>query len=239
MTGEADADKVMEKSWMNSLGFVDLMVHGKTIQALVDTRATHNFMMTRLAKEVGLMIFPSNVEVKAVNSRAKVAGLVHEVPVQIKDWKGQLDFTVMEMNDFAMILGQDFLKGNKAIVVPFCDEVVLVGQSQTLTLPTHRQRREVKMQHVSALSLDKAMKESDMETYAVMFKDVEGDGVGTPVPAEISDVLTKYADLMPDELPKKLPPRRAVDHSIELEPRKQPPAKAPYWLSGPKLEELK
>ena len=59
--------KVMEKSWMNSLGFVDLMVHGKTIQALVDTGATHNFMMTRLAKAIGLMIFPSNMEFKAVN----------------------------------------------------------------------------------------------------------------------------------------------------------------------------
>ena len=145
----------------------------------------------------------------------------------------------MEMNDFDMILGQDFLKDNKAIFVPFYDEVVLVGQTQTWTLPTHRQRKEVRVQHVSALSLEKAMKESDMEIYAVMFKDVEGDGVGMPVPAEISDVLTKYADLMPDELLKKLPPRRAVDHSIELEPGKQPPAKAPYQLSGPELEELK
>ena len=42
----SEADKVMEKSWINSLGFVDLMVHGKTIQALVDTGATHNFMTT-------------------------------------------------------------------------------------------------------------------------------------------------------------------------------------------------
>jgi len=93
MTGEADSGlkklderreqtcmqgKVMEKSWMNSLSFVDLMVHGKTIQVLVDMGATHKFMMTI---EVGLMIFPSNVEVKAVKSRAKVAGLAHEVPV--------------------------------------------------------------------------------------------------------------------------------------------------------------
>jgi len=95
------------------------------------------------------------------------------------------------------------------------------------------------VQLVSALTFDNAMKESDMETYAVMFKGVEGDGVGMPVPTEISEVLAKYADLMPNELPKKLPPRRAVDHSIELEPGKQPPAKAPYRLSGPELEELK
>eukprot|EP00253_Pinus_taeda_P017999 PITA_17999 len=196
----------MEKSWINSLGFVDLMVHGKTIQALVDMGATHNLMTIRLAKEVGLMIFPSNVEVKAVNSRAKVA---------------------------------DFLKRNKAIIVPFCDEVVRVGQSQIWTFSTHRQRREVKVQHVSALCLEKAMKESDMETYAVMFKGVEGDRVGTPVPAKISEVLAKYAYLMPNELPKRLPPRCAVDHSIELEKEKQPPAKAPYRLSRPQLEELK
>ena len=77
------------------------------------------------------------------------------------------------------------------------------------------------------------MKESDMETYAMMFKGVEGDEVGTPIPAEISNVLTEYVDLMPNELPRKLPPRHAVDHSIELEPAKQPPARAPYHLSRP------
>lgn len=96
----------------------------------------------------------------------------------------------MEMNDFNMILRQDFLKGNKAIFFPFCDDVVLVGHTQNWTLPTHRQRGEVKVQHVSALSLEKEMKESDMETYVVMFKDVKGDGVGTPLRAEISDVVT-------------------------------------------------
>ena len=95
------------------------------------------------------------------------------------------------------------------------------------------------MQHVSALCLEKAMKESDMETYAVMFKGVDGDEVGTHISAEISDVLAEYAYLMLDELPKKLPPRRAMDHSIKLEPGKEPPAKAPYRLSGPELEELK
>jgi len=90
-------------------------------------------------------IFPSNVEAKGVNSRAKVVGLAHEVPVKIKDWQGRLDFTVMEMNDFDMILGQDFLNGNKTIIAPFCNEVMLIGKSQTWTLPTHKQRKEVKV----------------------------------------------------------------------------------------------
>ena len=73
--------KTKYKVMKNSLGYIDLMVYGETIQALVDTGATHNFMTTRLAKETGL-------EVKAVKSRAKVAGLVHDVPIQIEEWRG-------------------------------------------------------------------------------------------------------------------------------------------------------
>jgi len=216
------------------------VVHGKTIQALVDTGATQKFMTTRLAREVGLHIFPSNVEVKVVNSRARMACFAHKVLVQIKDWKWQLDFTVMEMNDFDVIFRQDFLKGNRAVIVPSCDKVMLIGESQTWTLPTHKQRKEVKVQHVFALSLEKAMWEPDVETYVTVIREVDSDDeVGTPVPADISEVLAKYANLMLDKLPKKLPPRCAVDHSIELKPGKQPPAKAPYRLSGPELEELK
>lgn len=44
---------------------------------------------------------------------------------------------------------------------------------------------------------------------------------------------------MPPQLPKRLPPRREVDHKIELEPGAKPPAKAPYRMAPPELEELK
>ncbi|KAL0462643.1 UNVERIFIED_CONTAM: RNA-directed DNA polymerase [Sesamum latifolium] len=44
---------------------------------------------------------------------------------------------------------------------------------------------------------------------------------------------------MPDELPRKLPPKRAVDHKIELVPGTKPPARAPYRMSQPELVELR
>lgn len=117
---------------------------------------------------------------------------------------------------------------------------MLIGGSQTWTFSTYKQRKEVKVQHVSELSLEKTMWESNVETYAVVIREVKcNDGVGTHVPVDISKVMAKYTDLMPDELPKKLPPRPAVGHSIELERGKQPPAKAHYRLSGDELEDLK
>lgn len=46
---------------------------------------------------------------------------------------------------------------------------------------------------------------------------------------------------MPDELHNKLPPRREVDHQIDLVPVTKPPARAPYRMSHnqPELEELR
>lgn len=38
---------------------------------------------------------------------------------------------------------------------------------------------------------------------------------------------------------KRLPPRREVDHKIELEPGARPPAMAPYRMAPPELEELR
>ncbi|KAL0433189.1 UNVERIFIED_CONTAM: hypothetical protein Slati_2653200 [Sesamum latifolium] len=45
--------------------------------------------------------------------------------------------------------------------------------------------------------------------------------------------------MMPDELPRNLPPKRAVDHKIELVPGMKPPARAPYQMSQPELVELR
>ncbi|KAI4331932.1 hypothetical protein L6164_016879 [Bauhinia variegata] len=47
----------------------------------------------------------------------------------------------------------------------------------------------------------------------------------------ILEVLDEYRDVMPTELSKKLPPRREVDHQIELELGAKPPAMAPYQMS--------
>ena len=41
------------------------------------------------------------------------------------------------------------------------------------------------------------------------------------------------------ELPKALPPQRAIGHKIQIIPGSTPPAKAPYRMSATQLEKLK
>ena len=44
--------------------------------------------------------------------------------------------------------------------------------------------------------------------------------------------------MMPTELPKELPPRRLIDHKIELLPGTKAPAQAPYQMPSAELLEL-
>ncbi|KAJ7978484.1 Retrotransposon protein, putative, Ty3-gypsy subclass [Quillaja saponaria] len=56
---------------------------------------------------------------------------------------------------------------------------------------------------------------------------------------QASGVLKEYEGVMPDKLPQTLPPRRGIDHEIELVPGIKPPAKAPYRMAPPELAELR
>ncbi len=49
-------------------------------------------------------------------------------------------------------------------------------------------------------------------------------------PKCLKRILDEFPDVMPKELPDKLPPRRQVDHAIEVIPGVAPPAKAPYRM---------
>ena len=62
---------------------------------------------------------------------------------------------------------------------------------------------------------------------------------GEPIPLETEAVLKRYGDVIPYQLPKALPPRREIDHQIELVLGAKSPARAPYRMAPPELVELK
>ncbi len=55
----------------------------------------------------------------------------------------------------------------------------------------------------------------------------------------VKRMLDEFLDVMPEELFNELPPRRWIDHAIEVMPKVAPLAKAPYWMNHEKLKELK
>jgi hypothetical protein len=51
-------------------------------------------------------------------------------------------------------------------------------------------------------------------------------------------VVREFSDIFPDDLPE-MPPERAIEFKIELQPGTAPIAKAPYKMSPVELNELK
>ena len=58
-----------------------------------------------------------------------------------------------------------------------------------------------------------------------------------PLPDNIQQLLTEFADVMPDQLPAGLPPSRGVHHSIPLVPGAQVPQRRSYRLSPREFQE--
>ena len=91
---------------------------------------------------------------------------------------------------------------------------------------------------LSAMQLEKGLKKNEV-TYMVALKEDPIDPMGDHMPIEVKKVLDEFKDVMPPELPKKLPPRREEDHKIELEPGAKPPSMGPYRMAPLELEKLR
>jgi hypothetical protein len=56
------------------------------------------------------------------------------------------------------------------------------------------------------------------------------------LPSVVFDVLQEYEDMFPEEVPPGLPPKRGIEHQIDLVPCASLPNRAPYRIN---LEETK
>jgi hypothetical protein len=80
------------------------------------------------------------------------------------------------------------------------------------------------------------------EDQAAETSDQESTQAPQPKPeyaARTAAILAEFQDVLPADLPQELPPRRPVDHKIEIEPGHNPPFKGIYRLSYDEQNELK
>ena len=55
---------------------------------------------------------------------------------------------------------------------------------------------------------------------------------------QVKDLFENFKDCFPDHLPARLPPLRAVNYEIDLDPGSSPPSCPAYRMSKPEIEEL-
>ncbi|XP_077237328.1 uncharacterized protein LOC143879007 [Tasmannia lanceolata] len=122
----------------------------------------------------------------------------------------------------------------KAVPMPYLNSLCMFGEKTPYMILAIRKNVE----HLIALQLKKGLKKGE-PTFVATLKMGEALVGEILIPPSIKDVIEEFKDVMPEKLPKKLPPRRAVDHKIEPEPGSIPPARAPYRMAPPELAELR
>lgn len=55
-----------------------------------------------------------------------MVGVAFRVLIQLEQWKGHVEFTVVQLNDFEDILGKYFLRRDKAVLIPFEKRLVIL-----------------------------------------------------------------------------------------------------------------
>nr|KAJ0202689.1 hypothetical protein LSAT_V11C500251950 [Lactuca sativa] len=91
------------KTKRGRLMFVDARVNGGYTKALVDTGASHNFLVEDEAKKLGIKYIKIPGRLKVVNSLSKpIIGVAYGVPLKIAEWEGTIDLTVVHMDDYRM-----------------------------------------------------------------------------------------------------------------------------------------
>ncbi|KAA0036161.1 ty3-gypsy retrotransposon protein [Cucumis melo var. makuwa] len=148
---------------------------------------------------------------------------------QVKIANHVLDVTllVLDMRDFDVILGMDWLSTNHASIDYSGKEVVFNPQSAA-RFTFKRAGTVVLLKVISAISVMKTTKLLNHGTWSILVSVV--DTREPEVSMSLEPVVREYPDVSTDEL-SRVPPPREIDFAIVLEPGTVPISRAPYRIT--------
>ena len=119
--------------------YVSASINGQVVRALLDTEATHNFIFEDEAKRLGLKMTKEGSIMKAINSSAKpIAGTTQGVHVTLGTWSRKLNFSIMSMNDFKMVLDMKFFDQVRVLPLPATNTLSIIDRSMAWMVPAEQ-----------------------------------------------------------------------------------------------------
>jgi len=182
----------------------------------VGTRGTHNFIQVERVKRFGLNLSPSDSLMKLVN--AEVLGshsVVKDATIRLNGWTGNVDFLAVNLDDFEVILGDEFIKKGKVVVMPHLGGILIGDEDSPYFVKAAPTNKKETGPFLSTMQVKKGFQKGIPIFVTVLVEIKPGQTVD--IPREVVSALEEFQDIMPPELPKQLAPQRAMDHAIELE----------------------
>jgi hypothetical protein len=179
---------------------------------LFDSGASHDFISSICAKKAMLSMVAMEAPCVISTPRGLVDAdrIVRKAPLELTGRVFSIDLIILEGQGLDIILGMSWMKLHKA---------VLDIASRLIHLDSPMYGKVILHLHVIS-----HIKASLHHVAELKLEDIH--------------VILEFSDVFPDDLPR-IPPERAIEFRIELQPDTAPIAKAPYKMSHVKLKELK
>ncbi|KAL0543546.1 hypothetical protein IC582_018644 [Cucumis melo] len=212
-----------------------LPVLGHYALVLFDSGSSHSFISSTFVLHARLEVEPlqhalsvSTPSGECMLSKEKVKTCQIEIAGHVIE----VTLLVLDMLDFDVILGMDWLAANHASIDCSRKEVTFNSPSRASFKFKGEGSRSLP-QVISAIRASKLLSQGTWGILASVVDTREAD-----VSLSSEPVVRDYPDVFPEELPG-LPPHREVEFAIELEPGTVPISRAPYRMAPAELKELK
>ncbi|KAA0048289.1 Ty3/gypsy retrotransposon protein [Cucumis melo var. makuwa] len=222
------------------------VVKGKETIVLIDSGATHNFIHCELVMERKIPIDRKTQFGVTIGdgTNCKGKGICSQVEIQLEGLKVVTDLLVVELGKVDVVLGMQWLDTTGTMKIHW----------PSLTMVFWKEGNKVVLKGDPALiraecslkTLEKTWEEED-QGFLIDWQDyeTENDYKESKTPGQQGDeeelpmiqfLLNQYSDVF--DIPKTLPPKRAVDHRIFTMPGQKPINVRPYKYGHNQEEEI-
>ncbi|KAL5540689.1 hypothetical protein UlMin_043341 [Ulmus minor] len=213
-----------------------ISIAGSYAYTLIDSGASHSFASSTFVDKLSVPYEKMSNALNIILPSGDVLLSTYwlkETPIKISGQELYVDLIILEIKDFDVILGMDWLSKYNATI--HCKKRKVVFE------PHGKEKFELigdpKQSRTPMISAIKAFKllANGCEGFLASIVDNCEDGRSRP---EDVLVVKDYLEVFPEDL-LGLPPDREIEFEIELLPGTQPISKAPYRMAPAELQELK
>ncbi len=220
------------------------LIMGSVVSFLFDSGSSHNFINDRLVQILGLptRLSDHTYQVHLADGGIQyINGAIHELPIHIDTYVESVDFHVMSLRSTDVILGYPwFFNKNSSLAIDWVNHSITFSYNnfehfiqcikKPFALPTITSSDEYSCSTIYCCILDLDLQISNVEN---------GTDQLTYYEQRLLDsLLNEFLDVFPKELPHGLPPKRNIDHHIDLIPGTSPVSIPPYRLSRSEEDEI-
>ncbi|XP_042472473.1 uncharacterized protein LOC122055157 [Zingiber officinale] len=205
-------------------------------RVLIDSGATHSFISEAYLTKLGViperMVAGYSVSLPS-GEELHSNRMVKNCQMMMQDHMVGARFIVLEMTEFDVILGMDWLVQHEAVID--CKQRTVKLKLPNEKLLIFQAASQIVVPHMISMCKARRMLSKGCEGLLVHIS--VKSGTQRPSLEEV-EIARDFSEVFPEDV-TGLPPTREVEFGIELVPGTTPVSKAPYRLAPTEMKELK